>query len=73
MPALIALVPQLIALVPVVETGVGSLIKFIGEIRTAAMQTGEWTAEHEKTFLDALVARNSKAEWKTDAEIAAGK
>lgn len=74
MAAILALLPQLIALIPSITTGVGSVIKFVGQVRAAAQQSGEWTPELEKQFVDALIAKGSNdAAWKTDAELAAGK
>lgn len=73
MAAILALLPGLINLIPTVTTGLSSLIAFIGAIRSAAQQSGEWTPELEKAFLDALIAKGSTNAWKTDAEIAAGK
>ena len=71
MTAIIALLPQLIALIPSVTTGVSSLIKFISEIRTAAKQTGAWPPELEAQFTDALIAVSQSDAWKTDAEVKA--
>jgi len=73
MPAILALLPQLIALIPTISSGVGDLIKFIGAVRGAAQQSSEWTPELEKAFLDSLIAKASTTAWKTDSEIAAGK
>ena len=74
MPAsLLALLPGLIQLIPVISTGVGQLIAFISSIRTAAQQTGTWTPALEAAFVDALIAKGSTDAWKTDAEVAAGK
>lgn len=73
MPALLLLLPQLIALIPTITTGVGSLISFIASIRTAAQQTGEWTPALETAFVNAVIAKASTNAWKTDAQLAAGK
>lgn len=73
MPALLLLLPQLIALIPTVTTGIGSLIAFIAAIRTAAQQSGEWTPSLEQSFVNAVIAKASTGEWQTDAQIAAGK
>jgi len=69
MAAIIALLPTLIALIPTISTGIQNLIAFIASIRTAAQQSGEWTPELEKQFLDALIAKGSTDAWKTDAEL----
>lgn len=73
MAAALLLIPQLIALIPTISTGVGSLISFISSIRSAAQQSGEWTPEMEKSFVDTVIAKASSDAWKTDAQLAAGK
>jgi hypothetical protein len=74
MPALLLLLPQLIALIPTVTTGVGNLISFIAAIRTAAQQSSEWTPALEAAFVNAIIAKASNDNaWKTDAQLAAGK
>jgi hypothetical protein len=73
-PAILALLPQLIALIPTISTGVGSLISFIASVRTAAQQTSEWTPALEAAFVNAVIAKaSSDNAWKTDAQVAAGK
>ena len=64
--ALIALLPQIIALIPVVTTGVQQLIAFIESIRGAAQQTGEWTDAMEKAFVDELLARAKTPAYQPD-------
>lgn len=66
MPAIIAIIAQLIPLIPSLTVGVESLIAFIASIRTAAQQSGEWTPELEKAFLDALLARSTSPAWRPD-------
>jgi hypothetical protein len=73
MAAILALLPGLIQLIPTITTGISSLIAFIAAIRSAAKQTGEWTTDLEKSFIDALIAKASTDAWKTDAQIASGK
>jgi hypothetical protein len=73
MAALLALLPQLIALIPVVSTGVGDLIAFISSIRTAASQTSQWTPALEAQFVNALIAKGSTNAWMTDSQVAAAK
>lgn len=67
--ALLALLPQIIALIPTITSGVSNLVKFISDIRAAASQTSEWTPDLEKQFMDALIARASSEAWKTDSEL----
>lgn len=73
MAAALALIPQLISLLPLLETGGAELIAFISKVRNAAIQTGAWTPAMDKAFLDSLIAMSQKQAWKTDAELAAGK
>ncbi len=68
--AIVAILPELIKLIPVVTTGIGNLIAFIASIRQAAKQSGEWTTQMEKDFIDALISKASTDAWKTDEEIA---
>lgn len=70
MAAILLLLPQLIALIPVVTTGIGSLISFIASVRTAAQQTGEWTPALEASFVNAVIAKASTDAWKTDSQLA---
>lgn len=56
MAAALALLPQILALLPTVEVGVEHLIAWIQSIRTAAKQSGEWTPDLETAFLNSLVA-----------------
>jgi hypothetical protein len=71
MAAIIALLPQLIALIPTISTGVSNLITFIASVRTAATQTGDWTPALEAQFVAALIASGSSHAWQTDAQLAA--
>ena len=73
MAAILALLPQLIALIPLISTGVGELIAFISKIRSAAQQTSQWTPELEAAFINAVLAKGSTDAWKTDAQVAAAK
>jgi len=54
MPIALAITQILIPLLPTITTGVGSLINFIGAVRNAAMQTGEWTPEIEAAYRKSL-------------------
>jgi len=67
--AIVALLPELIKLIPIISTGVGNLIAFIADIRKAAQQSGEWAPQMEKAFIDSLIAKASTDAWKTDAEV----
>lgn len=68
MAAILPIIAQLLPLLPSLTTGVGQLIGFIGSIRAAAQQSGEWTPELEKAFVDALIARNTDPAWRPDAK-----
>lgn len=73
MAAILLLLPQLIALIPQIGTGVGQLIAFIAAIRSAAQQTSQWTPELESLFVNTLITKASTDAWKTDAQLAAAK
>jgi hypothetical protein len=73
MPALLILLPQLIALIPTIGTGLSELIAFIAAIRGAAQQTAQWTPALETAFVNALITKGSSDAWKTDAQLAADK
>jgi len=73
LPLLLPLVPQLVSAIPMVTTGVKSLIAFIASIRSAAMQAGAWTPAMESAFIEALIADSLNEASLTDAEIAARK
>ena len=45
----------LIPMLPTIGTGVENIISFIGSVRTAAKQTGEWTDAMEANFRGALL------------------
>lgn len=73
MPAVLLALPTILQLIPVVTTGIESLMAFVTATRTAAQQSGDWTPELEKQFVDSLIAKASSPAWKTDAQIVAGK
>jgi ABC-type phosphate transport system permease subunit len=70
---LLPLLPQLLAAIPNITSGVEGLIAFIASIRSTAKQTGQWTNEMETAFVESLLVYANSRAWKTDAEIAAGK
>ena len=72
MAAILALLPSIISMIPTVTTGVENLIAFIGSIRTAAQQTGEWTPALELAFTEALIAKGSSKAWTPDAALPKG-
>ena len=69
MPALLLLLPQIIALLPTVTTGVQYLIQWIASIRGAAQQSGIWTPELETAFLDALLATATDPAYQPDSAV----
>lgn len=71
MSAALALIPQLIALIPLVESGASELIGFISKVRVAAQQTGEWTPAMETAFLESLLKMGQGRAWMTDAQVKA--
>jgi len=61
--AIIALIPEAIK--------VGkSLAEFIGGMKKAVGQTGEWTPEVEAEIADEWQAASKQDHWKTDAQLA---
>ena len=69
-PALIAILPQLISALPQVTTGFMDLFNFIRTVRTAGKPTGEWSAEMEAKFNEALLERVTMTAYLTDAQLA---
>ncbi len=67
MPAILALLPPLIAEIPAMTSGAAAVIKFISGIRSAAQQSSEWTPELETAFVNALIAKGSSPAWQPDA------
>lgn len=57
MPALITLLPQILALIPSITTGFTAFINWIASLRTALKQSGEWTPEMEEAFINGLIQR----------------
>lgn len=71
MTAAIAIIAQILPLLPTIGGDISALIKWISSIRTAAQQSGEWTPELEKAFIDNLILRATAPQWMTDAQLAA--
>lgn len=67
--ALLALLPQIIALIPTITSGVSDLISFIASVRLAAQQSQSWTPELETAFLNSLIEKGKSKAWQTDREI----
>lgn len=65
--AILAILPQIIALIPIITTGVEHIIAWINSIRTAAQQTGQWTPALETAFLEALIATKLDPAYQPDA------
>lgn len=59
MGAILALLPSLIP-------AVTSLITYIGSIRTASQQSGEWTADMETAYHTMLQQAATAPEWQPD-------
>lgn len=66
MPAFLAILPQLLSLLPTAVVGVEHLIALISAIRTAAKQSGEWTADMETAFVQSLMERAKLAKYQPD-------
>ena len=46
-----------LALLPLITTGVNQFIQFIGSLRSALQQSGEWTEAQEQEYRRALFAK----------------
>lgn len=66
MAALLLILPQIIAMIPSATAAVGAIIRFVAEIRNAAKQSGEWTPELERQFIDSLISRTTDPAWQPD-------
>lgn len=66
MAAILALLPAIFQLIPLIETGVSSIVRLIGSIRTAATQANEWTPELEAQFIAMLLALATRPEQQPD-------
>jgi hypothetical protein len=62
----LALAQLLIPLIPTIASGVEHLIAFIGSVRAAAQQTGEWTPAMEEAFRAALLATKTDPAYQPD-------
>ncbi len=69
MQAILLLLPQILTALPLVTTAADKLIAWITAVRTAAIATGEWTADLEAAFVAALIARSKSKAYMTDAQI----
>lgn len=72
MGAAIAIAMQVVGMLPTLGAAVTEGVAFVKAIRVAAKQSGEWTAEQESAFLEALIALSETRAWKTDRELAKG-
>ena len=70
MPAILALLPQLISLLPTMRAGASEFVAWVQSIRKTAQQSGEWTPELEAAFLEALAARLIDPAYQPDAPTA---
>ena len=70
MPAILALLPQIFALLPTVTTGVEHLIAWIESIRASAQQSGEWTPELDDQYRASLLATRNNPAYQPDQDSA---
>lgn len=68
---IVALIPQILAAIPIGQSMIVATINWINSIRTAAQQSGEWTPEAEAAFAAWAVKTLTDPKWLTDAEKAA--
>lgn len=71
MQALVALIPAILAAVPMVQSAIVATINWVNSIRTAAQQSGEWTPEAEAALAAWAIRTMTDPKWLTDAEKAA--
>lgn len=64
MTAILALLPQLLPLLPTMGAAAGDFIAWVRAIRLAAQQTGEWTPELEAQFLEGIESRSNDPAWR---------
>lgn len=57
-----------LALLPLVQAGVGEFIQWLAALRTALQQTGEWSPEQEAGYRQALLAKTGDPAYQPDAE-----
>lgn len=53
----LAVLQVALALLPLVQTGVGEFIIWINTLKVAVEQAGEWTEEQDKAYRAALYAK----------------
>ncbi len=68
MTALIALLPQILQLLPLVVTGTQSFITWIEGVRSSAQQSSEWTTDAEAAFVAWLLTLSKAPQWQPDAK-----
>lgn len=68
---LVALIPQILAAIPITQTAIIATVNWINSIRTAAQQSGEWTPEAEAAFAAWAISTLTDPKWLTDDEKAA--
>jgi hypothetical protein len=66
MPASLAIIAQILPLLPTIAGDVSALIKWIASIRAAATQSAQWTPELEAAFVNSLIALASDPAWQPD-------
>ncbi|HWC60860.1 MAG TPA: hypothetical protein VHC44_14285 [Verrucomicrobiae bacterium] len=66
MTAALALLPVVLQYLPTVESGAEHLWAWVTSVRTAAQQSGEWTADMEQQYRDALQACGKDPAWQPD-------
>lgn len=71
MPALLLLLPQILAAIPVTMSAITATIKWVESIKAAAQQSGEWTPEADTAYRNWIVSTLTDPKWLTDAEKAA--
>lgn len=69
MTAFLTLLPTILGLIPTLTVGVEHLFTFIMSVRTAAMQSKEWTPEMEDLFIKSLIDTALQAAYQPDKKV----
>lgn len=64
----IVIAQMVIAALPSLTTGITEAIAFINSIRSAAQQSGEWTADAETAYRNSLWATTQDPAYQPDAK-----
>lgn len=66
-----AILTVALQLLPLVQTGVQEFITWLETLRTAAKQTGEWSADQDAAYSAAIAAKKNDPAWQPDPPASA--